>query len=81
MMAVAITTESSLRVGRSEEVFARQYAFNQGGAPRPLYDVAHDGQRFLMLNATGQAAQEQPGSRFIVVQNWSEELKRLVPTN
>ena len=41
------------------------------------YDVTRDGNRFLMVKdeaATGTAAQ------IIVVQNWFEELKRLVPT-
>ena len=81
MMAVAITTEPSLQIGKPQEVFTRQYAFNSGGSPRALYDVVHDGQRFLMLGAAGQTGQEQIGNRFIVVQNWFEELKRLVPTN
>ena len=42
------------------------------------YDVSPDGQRFLLIkdSADGTAA---PAS-LIVVQNWTEELKRLVPT-
>jgi serine/threonine-protein kinase len=40
------------------------------------YDVSPDGKRFLMIKpSTGQT------SSFILVQNWLEELKRLVPTN
>jgi len=43
----------------------------------PFYDVSPDGQRFLMLKPAETAA---PGTQIVVVQNWFEELKRLVPT-
>jgi serine/threonine-protein kinase len=49
------------------------------GAPGPTvssYDVARDG-RFLMVQ--GEDAVNSPAS-IVVVQNWFEELKRLVPT-
>jgi hypothetical protein len=44
------------------------------------YDVSLDGQRFLMIK--GDEASEQTAARpsLVVVQNWLEELKRLVPT-
>ncbi len=43
------------------------------------YDVSPDGQRFLMIkdNASDQGAGR---ASMVVVQNWIEELKRLVPT-
>jgi serine/threonine-protein kinase len=44
------------------------------------YDISPDGQRFLMIKAgggSGQAAAPQ----IVVVQNWTEELKRLVPVD
>ena len=44
-----------------------------------MFDVAPDG-RFLMLKPSGRAA-GAPQKNIIVVQNWFEELKRLVPTN
>jgi serine/threonine-protein kinase len=40
------------------------------------YDVAPDGQRFLMIK---ELPSDAPG--FVVVQHWPEELKRLVPVN
>lgn len=44
--------------------------------------VSPDGQRFLLLaNATESADGEVAPSQVIVVQNWHEELKRLVPVN
>ena len=46
-----------------------------------MFDVAPDG-RFLMLK---DSQRQRRGSRraknLIVVQNWFDELKRLVPTN
>jgi serine/threonine-protein kinase len=44
------------------------------------YDVSPDGQRFLMIKDARPTAEGPPPSQLIVVQNWSEELKRLVPT-
>ena len=41
------------------------------------YDVSADGQHFLMVQ--GGAAAGAPG--YVVVQNWFEELKRLVPVD
>ena len=43
----------------------------------PHYDVSLDGQQFLMVRSPEAA--ETPG--FVVVENWFEELKRLVPLN
>ena len=45
----------------------------------PNYDVSPDGQRFLMLKTPTAAASAPP--QIIVVQNWLEELRRLMPTN
>ena len=41
------------------------------------YDVSADGQRFLMVKEPSEAAAP---AQINVVQNWHEELKRLVPT-
>jgi hypothetical protein len=48
---------------------------------RRMYDVSTDGGRFLMIKqapATGERAAAPV--QLVVVQNWTEELKRLVPT-
>jgi hypothetical protein len=42
--------------------------------------VAPDGRRFLMIKPVGLADQTTPPTSIVVVQNWFEELKRLVPT-
>lgn len=44
------------------------------------YDVSPDGQRFLAMKPTGRAEPAPVPSTLVVVQNWTEELKRLVPT-
>jgi serine/threonine-protein kinase len=43
------------------------------------YDVALDGQRFLMIKEGGGTDQTAAPPQIIVVQHWTEELKRLVP--
>ena len=54
--------------------------FYTGGTANPYdnYDVAKDG-RFLMIKPKGTAGEGAPSTNLIVVQNWFEELKRLVP--
>ena len=44
------------------------------------YDVTPDGQRFLMIKESNGTDERPPSPRIILVQNWFEELKRLVPT-
>jgi len=50
-------------------------------APGPwrTYDVSPDGQRFLMMKDSAGTPQSGAGPGFVVVQNWLEELQRLVP--
>jgi hypothetical protein len=45
------------------------------------YDISLDDQRFLMPDSLTPSDPAAGPARFIVVQNWLEELKRLVPTN
>jgi Tol biopolymer transport system component len=80
MMAVSIQTSPRLEIGAPEVLFESQgytplITPQAGGAAGRDWDVAPDG-RFLMIKAN--AATE--ASEIIVVQNWFEELKRLVPT-
>ena len=52
------------------------------GAPflTRTYDVSPDGKRFLMIKDAGVVAPAVAPASIVVVQNWPEELKRLVPT-
>ena len=44
--------------------------------PRRVYDISPDGQHFVMIRGEGETGP----TGFKVVQNWFQELKRLVPT-
>jgi hypothetical protein len=43
--------------------------------------VAPNSQRFLMINENLARDRNAMPAGMVVVQNWTEELKRLVPTN
>ena len=75
MMAVDVATQPGFSVGKPQMLFQGQYVPTP--ATFPDYDVSTDGQRFLMLKPV------EPGAaptQINVVLNWTEELKRLVPT-
>jgi len=48
------------------------------GVPLRSYDVSPDGKGFLMVKL--EERKPQPVTEMILVQNWFEDLKRLVPT-
>jgi serine/threonine-protein kinase len=76
VMAVEITTEPVFSAGRPRLLFEGPYELAGIWRPR-AYDLAPDGQRFVMIESEG----ESTPTEFHVVQNWFEELKRLVPAN
>ena len=74
VIAVNIQTDPSFTAGNPEVLFEGQYNLGPGGR---TYDVSPDGERFLLIRQVeGASGTEQ----IIIVQNWIEELKRLVPT-
>jgi len=77
MMAVDITTEPSFSAGKPKMLFEGHY-FSATGASFPEFDVSPDGERFLMLKSVTQ--EQAAPTQINVVLNWTEELKRLVPT-
>jgi hypothetical protein len=76
MMAVTIVTDPELSVGTPRLLFEKRFLPGPMWARRN-YDVSPDGQRFLMI----QREQDLVPTEIIVILNWFEELKRLVPTN
>jgi hypothetical protein len=44
------------------------------------YDVSPDGKRFLLIKPVGEPRQGAAPRSLVVVLNWFQELKRLVPT-
>jgi serine/threonine-protein kinase len=76
LMAVPVETSPTLTVGAPVKLFTGPYFAVLNGR---TYDVAPDGERFLMIKEIGSAADAAP--QIIVVENWFEELKARVPTN
>jgi len=74
MMVVPVDTEPLLTLGTATVVFEEAYYRTRSRR----YDLAPDG-RFLMIKESGGAMNALP--QIVVVQNWHEELKRLVPVN
>ena len=65
--------------GNPEILFsANPYLFGYAGLRNRPWDVADDG-RFLMIRRAGVAGAGAERTEINVVQNWTEELKRLVP--
>jgi serine/threonine-protein kinase len=75
MMAVEITTSPVLSVGTPRRLFEKPY--ERSSLLWPEYDVTPDGQRFMMVKRIDQ---DDAPAQINVVLNWTEELKRLVPT-
>jgi serine/threonine-protein kinase len=73
-MVVSISTKPEFAAGTPQVVFEGPY-INVAGLS---YDVAPDGNRFLVLQPQYDDSQVR---ELIVVTNWFEELKRLVPAD
>ena len=78
MVGVRIDAGPPLSIGASEVLFAYDH-FHPGDTAR-YYDIAPDGQRFLLLS--WESGQGGPGKLQVnVVQNWFAELKERVPVD
>lgn len=73
IVAVATSTEPTFTLGRRETLFDMGPYAGTANLSRRI-DISPDGERFLLLKTA--ATQED----IVVVQNWFQELKRLVPT-
>ena len=71
MMAVAVPNDPSLKPGKPIELFRGSY--KHIGEWPANYDYDNSGERFLMVK-------ERTAKEIVIVLNWFEELKRLVPT-
>jgi hypothetical protein len=79
LMAVAVEAQASAwSHGSPVQVIPGQYFRGGLGITVRQYDVAEDGQRFLMMKDEPKETDAAPS--ISVVQNWGEELRRLVPT-
>jgi serine/threonine-protein kinase len=79
MMVVSVSDagRAPLSLGPPQQLFEGSYIRDPGNAAAlPNYDVNEDGRAFLMIQPSKETT-----AFVVVVLNWFEELKRLVPTN
>ena len=77
-MAVSIETGEEFRPGTPELLFEGEYYVYFGHLTRE-YDISSDGERFLMIENTTSATENE--GDVVLVQNWFHELKRLSPVD
>ena len=84
LTAVRIQEDPDLTFGNPEAVFEETSFLGGFRASNPVfgraYDIPLDGKRFLMIKE-GTPADETEPTRVILIQNWTDELKRLVPVD
>ena len=78
MLAVPVEPGETFRPGAPTELFAGPYSYGATVAAPDVYDVAADG-RFLMIKQPEAPDDGQTQPDIVIVENWIEELKRLVP--
>ena len=76
LMAVPVETSPVLTFGRPEALFEGTYYPSTSTNRGRTYGVSPDGQRFLMIRVNNA-----PSDQLVIVLNWHEELKRLVPVD
>ena len=75
---VDVRTDGGFSVSKPRLLFKVPGLGLGSGIPNRSWDLSLDGQRFLMVKS--EEKKPQPVTEMILVQNWFEELKRLVPT-
>jgi serine/threonine-protein kinase len=80
-VAVEVAGGASVRVGTPTKLVEGPYLGGTAGTTAGrTYDVSPDGRRFLMVKEAASTDATSAPREIVVVQNWFEELKRLVPT-
>jgi len=82
MARVSVATAAgggSLAFGPPEDLFP--YAYFARAIGQWWFDMTPDAERFLMITGANVALAGSTQVELVVVQNWFEELRRLVPTN
>ena len=76
VMAVSVQPDPSFVAGNPAVVFEGSYFVGPAGR---TYDISPDGQQFLMIKEGAQATDSAAPAQLVLVQNWFEELKQIVP--
>jgi len=77
VLAASLEGEDAISAGVPRILFQEGHWTNLNSEPN--YDLAHDGQRFLMMRASEFDQQATDQTVLVAVENWFEELKRLAP--
>jgi len=75
LMRVAIEGSTAWKAGAPTPLFDGSYAWTIFSITGRLYDIAPDGNRFLMLKPLPTPSQPRVPSGIVVVQNWFSELE------
>ena len=80
-MSVPVETAPTFRPGTPKSLLELPPFYSSAMIRlRRQWDIAPDGKRFLVVNPAGVESADEPSqARMIVVLNWFEELRRLVP--
>jgi serine/threonine-protein kinase len=79
LMVVPVGQGLTFSAGTPRPLFPRGGFLPARGGSARRYDIGPDGKRFLFVKTGSQIGDAVP--HLIFVENWFEELKRLVPTN
>jgi hypothetical protein len=79
LMRVGVEGAPSWAATPPTQLIKEGYVTNPGNLSGRSYEIAPDGQRFLMIKEGAGPDQTAAPPSLIVVQHWLEELKRLVP--
>jgi len=82
VMGVPVNAQEQWSADTPAQLVGPGYIFGLG-SPNPFrsYDVSRDGHQFLMLKEAEAMDKSAVAPPIILVNNWFEELKRLVPVN
>lgn len=81
-MVVAVSLDQTLSVGQPSVLLRNDDNLYRASAGLSrYYDVFPDGERFVALRRITDDQSSVVTESFTMVLNWSEELKRLVPTD
>ena len=79
LTGVRVEGQSSFTIGTPAKILDSSYVWSVPMYAGRMYDISPDGQRFLMLKQSSLPDRTSAPRSITVVQNWFEELKRLVP--
>ncbi len=81
LMSVRVSRRPSWEASTPSEVVKAGYMTSPGGSPGRTYDISPDGQRFLLIKQGAAPGENAPHAKLILALNWTEDLRRLVPSS